>query len=75
MREEATMAADNLLNVNLPPVQWTTDAAPREPRQDSAEQEDKKVPKAKAKKQQAAGKAESEDPVEETATHEFDSFA
>jgi hypothetical protein len=42
------MPADNLLNVNLPPIQWTTGTAAHEPQRDPAEGREKQ-PQASAR--------------------------
>jgi len=69
------MAAESVLSVNLPPVQWTTGAAGREPRQDSMEQKENKGRRRQTRARQAARATSLDGPIEEMVTHEIDSFA
>jgi hypothetical protein len=69
------MPADNLLNLNLPPIQWTTGTAAHEPQRDPAEGREKRNRKPQPANMAAPAKGSEEPQIEQAAAHEFDSFA
>jgi hypothetical protein len=68
------MAADNILSVNLPPVQWTDGTRSREREGETPRERAAKPQKSMPKSAKASG-APAEWPFEQAARHEVDSFA
>jgi hypothetical protein len=72
------MAADDLSSVNLPPLEWVSDAGAREPRRDPAQKSKDKAPD-KIRNARNANSGESK-PISpdiefEKTEHELDSIA
>jgi len=68
------MAADNILSVSLPPVQWT-DGTPSRERDCDTPRERAAKPQKSISKSLKTSSAAAESPFEQAAPHEVDSFA
>jgi hypothetical protein len=68
------MAADNILSVSLPPVQWTDGTRSRDGDGETPRERATKPQKSMPKSAKASG-APGESPFEQAAPHEVDSFA
>jgi hypothetical protein len=68
------MAADNILSVSLPPVQWT-DGTPSRERDGETPRERAAKPQKSTPKSPKASGAPAESQFEQAAPHEVDSFA